>query len=86
MRGLILTGNDHDEDSDKEPEPPTKVVDKPISRSSKRDTPDIAPGGGHERNDRGGRGGQRGGFSGNDEGLPIYLLNAFRPYVLDPLM
>ncbi|KAI4240362.1 MAG: hypothetical protein L6R40_005188 [Gallowayella cf. fulva] len=67
-------GNDHDEDSDKEPEPPTKVADKPVGRAGKRDAPDKpkdevrggAPGG-----DRGGRGGRRGGFAGNDQGTPI---------------
>jgi hypothetical protein len=65
------TGNDHDEDSDKEPEPPTKVVDKPIARTSKRNAPDAPPSesrGGAIGGDRGGRGGRRGGFSGNEDG------------------
>jgi len=64
-----LLGNDHDEDSDKEPEPPTKTVDKPLARTSKRNAPDVAPGGASERTggDRGGRGGRRGGFTGNEE-------------------
>jgi len=64
-------GNDHDEDSDKEPEPPTKTVDKPLPRSSKRNAPDVTPGGQSERNagaERGGRGGRRGGFTGNEDG------------------
>ena len=75
---IALIGNDHDEDSDKEPEPPVKVVDKPIGRSSKRNNPDVAPGGLSERNaagaDRGGRGGRRGGFTGSEDGMST---NAF---------
>lgn len=65
------TGNDHDEDSDKEPEPPTKVVDKPAGRAGKRDAPDKPkdePRGGTAGGERGGRGGRRGGFTGNDQG------------------
>jgi len=38
-----LLGNDHDEDSDKEPEPPVKVVDKTPARTTKRNAPDTAP-------------------------------------------
>ncbi|KAJ9651988.1 hypothetical protein H2198_008767 [Neophaeococcomyces mojaviensis] len=34
-----LLGNDPDLDSDKEPEPPTKAIDKPAARSGKRDGP-----------------------------------------------
>lgn len=37
-------GNDHDQDSDKEPEPPVKTVDKPVARAGKRDAPKEAPG------------------------------------------
>ncbi|KAL8691258.1 MAG: hypothetical protein Q9218_003479 [Villophora microphyllina] len=65
-----LLGNDHDEDSDKEPEPPTKVADKPVGRAGKRNGPDAAPTeprGGASGGDRGGRGGRRGGFAGNDQ-------------------
>ena len=68
---LTSPGNDHDEDSDKEPEPPTKVVDRPIGRSSKRNTPDVAPGSTSQKapqNDRGGGSGRRGGFSGSENG------------------
>lgn len=38
-----LLGNDHDEDSDKEPEPPVKVVDKTPARTTKRNAPAEAP-------------------------------------------
>jgi plasminogen activator inhibitor 1 RNA-binding protein len=36
-------GNTHDEDSDKEPEPPVKVVDKTPARTTKRNAPAEAP-------------------------------------------
>jgi len=60
-----LLGNTHDEDSDKEPEPPVKAVDKPQARTAKRNAPaeapvSRAPAGGE------GRGGRRGGFTGNE--------------------
>lgn len=38
-----LLGNDHDQDSDKEPEPPVKTVEKPLPRSGKRDAPKTEP-------------------------------------------
>jgi plasminogen activator inhibitor 1 RNA-binding protein len=38
-----LLGNTHDEDSDKEPEPPVKVVDKTPARTDKRSAPREAP-------------------------------------------
>lgn len=67
-----LLGNDSDQDSDKEPAPPTKVTDKPVARHGKRDAPASAPsearggGAGGERGGRAGRARGRGGFSGND--------------------
>lgn len=65
------TGNDPEEDSDREPEPAPKVAEKTLPRSSKRNAPDVAPsesrGGGEA--ERGGRGGRRGGHSGNDDGM-----------------
>lgn len=67
------TGNDPEEDSDREPEPAPKVAEKPLARSSKRNAPDVAPSesrGGAEA-ERGGRGGRRGGYSGNDDGMSI---------------
>jgi len=60
-----LLGNDHDEDSDKEPEPPVKVVDKPLARTSKRNAPAEAPAS-KAPAPAAGRGGRRGGFSGNE--------------------
>ncbi|KAI9703689.1 MAG: hypothetical protein M1836_007459 [Candelina mexicana] len=68
-----LLGNDPDEDSDKEPEPPTKVADKPSARTGKRNAPDAphtARGGTSgvgERGGRGGRGESRGGFTGSEQ-------------------
>lgn len=61
-----LLGNDHDEDSDKEPEPPVKVIDKTPARNTKRNAPAEAPASSAPAsgNARGGRRG--GGFSGND--------------------
>ena len=64
---IYNAGNDHDEDSDKEPEPPVKVIDKTPARTDKRsaprEAPSVAPAGAE-----GGRGGRRGGFTGNEQG------------------
>lgn len=76
----IYLGNDHDEDSDKEPEPPTKVADKPLGRSSKRDAPDVRPGGAQAERvggDRGGRGGRRGGFTGSEDGRSMKITTLY---------
>ena len=75
-------GNDPDEDSDREPEPPTKVVDKPQARSSKRDAPDTAPSRGSAgetrgRGGRGGRGGPRGGSEGGKLGHSLRRVASF---------
>lgn len=35
----VATGNDHEYDSDKEPEPPVKTVEKIVPRAGKRDAP-----------------------------------------------
>ncbi|TAQ87769.1 hypothetical protein B7494_g3913 [Chlorociboria aeruginascens] len=59
-----LLGNTHDEDSDKEPEPPVKVVDKTPARTTKRNAPAEAPSRGHVVAD--GRGSRRGGLNGNE--------------------
>ncbi|KAK2757226.1 hypothetical protein FQN54_004740 [Arachnomyces sp. PD_36] len=64
-----LLGNDPEQDSDREPEPPTKAIDKPSARFGKRDAPKTAP---EPTTTRGGAGagrggGRRGGFSGNEE-------------------
>src|SRR5690625_3775136 len=66
---FFFLGNDPEEDSDREPDPPTKAIDKPTNRYGKRDAPKAAPeppvtatrGGGAGR-------GRRGGFTGNEEG------------------
>lgn len=74
---MTWLGNDPEYDSDKEPEPPTKAVDKPVARSGKRNAPEVAPGGSAERNtggERGGRGGRRGGFTGSEDGMLRPLL------------
>ncbi|OCT53180.1 hypothetical protein CLCR_10982 [Cladophialophora carrionii] len=59
-------------DSDREPDPPTKTVDKPAPRHGKRDAPKEAPAPPADRAGvapRGGRGGQRsGGFNDNETG------------------
>jgi len=61
-----LLGNDPDLDSDREPEPPTRAVDKSATRLGKRDAPKEAPlaprgGASSVTRGRGGRGG------GNEE-------------------
>jgi plasminogen activator inhibitor 1 RNA-binding protein len=66
-----ILGNTSDQDSDREPEPPTKAIDKPTARSGKRDAPKEAPTAPAGRGDGSGRGGRgrgdrRGGFN-NDE-------------------
>ncbi|KIW73886.1 hypothetical protein PV04_01967 [Phialophora macrospora] len=65
-----LLGNTSDQDSDREPEPPTKTVDKTAPRHGKRDAPKEAPAPPADRAGvapRGGRGGQRsGGFNDNE--------------------
>jgi len=60
-----LLGNNHDEDSDKEPEPPTKVIDKTPARNTKRNAPAEAPASKAPVATEG-RGGRRGGFNGNE--------------------
>ncbi|KAJ8065212.1 hypothetical protein OCU04_005917 [Sclerotinia nivalis] len=59
-----LLGNDHEYDSDKEPEPPVKVVDKAPARTTKRNAPGEAPAAKAPVAD--GRGARRGGFTGNE--------------------
>jgi len=62
-----LLGNDHDEDSDKEPEPPVKVIDKTPARNTKRNAPAEAPASKAPTASEG-RGGRRGGYQGGNEG------------------
>lgn len=62
-----LLGNTHDEDSDKEPEPPVKVIDKTPARNTKRNAPAEAPASSAPAANSGNaRGGRRGGYTGND--------------------
>ena len=62
-------GNDPELDPDREPEPPTKALDKPVPRSGKRNAGGEAPAG---RGGARGRGGTRGGagdaVTGNEQG------------------
>lgn len=60
-----LLGNDHDEDSDKEPEPPTKVIDKTPARTTKRNATGEAPAAKAPIASEG-RGTRRGNFNGNE--------------------
>lgn len=65
-------GNDSDEGSDKEIVRAPKVVDKPLSRTGKRNGHEADPGdswGGQTAGDRGGRGGRGRGGYGNEAGM-----------------
>lgn len=57
-----LLGNDPDQDSDREPEPPTKAIDKPVARAGKRDAPRDGAAPARRGNDER----RRGGFSDQD--------------------
>ncbi|KAI9656614.1 MAG: hypothetical protein M1821_004821 [Bathelium mastoideum] len=61
-----LLGNDPELDPDREPEPPTKAVDKPPQRVGKRNAGTEAPARETPRPARGGRGGRGDNFSGNE--------------------
>jgi plasminogen activator inhibitor 1 RNA-binding protein len=67
---LVHTGNDPEEDSDREPEPPIKVVEKAGPRHGKRDVP-TQPRAGNVVNARGGRGVR---FAGNELGSGLLTL------------
>ena len=62
-------GNDPELDPDREPEPPTKAIDKPAARAGKRNAPAEAP---VRDAGRGGRGGHRDGFGGNEGGTSSF--------------
>jgi plasminogen activator inhibitor 1 RNA-binding protein len=63
-------GNDHDQDPDREPEPPTRAIDKPVARSGKRDAGPQAPSESTgSRGGRGGRGGARSNETGSERGM-----------------
>lgn len=57
-----LLGNNHDEDSDREPEPPVKVVEKTPARTDKRSAPREAPAAPANAAPRRGPGGNEGAF------------------------
>lgn len=63
---LTVLGNTHDEDSDREPDPPVKTVEKNVMRTSKRNAPDEPPN--KTSGGFGGKGGNRA-LSGNEGGL-----------------
>lgn len=69
---MIQPGNTSDQDSDREPEPPTKAIDKSVPRHGKRDAPKEPAAPAADRGSvapRGGRGGHRGGgFNDNESG------------------
>ena len=55
---MLRAGNDPELDPDREPEPPTKVIDKPAPRTGKRNASAEGPGSGTQRPLGGGRGGR----------------------------
>ncbi|KAI9887523.1 MAG: hypothetical protein M1823_000614 [Watsoniomyces obsoletus] len=68
-----VLGNDPEQDSDAEPQAPTRAIEKTLPRTKR--APDAAPtgprGAAGERGERGGRGGgRRGGFGGGDDADP----------------
>lgn len=69
-----LLGNDPELDPDREPEPPTKAIDKPAPRTGKRNVASEAPtsgsGGSRSRGGRGGASGNEGAF--RDRGAGSY--------------
>jgi hypothetical protein len=73
----ILTtrpGNDPELDPDREPEPPTKVIDKPLPRAGKRNAGAEGPVRDGPRPAAGGRGGRHEVFAGAHAGTSGYLL------------
>ena len=76
---MNLTGNTSDQDSDREPEPPTKAKDLPSSRVGKRNSPKEAPAAPIGATT--GRGGRRGNFTGSEQGNTPSI-----DYMKDPLL
>ena len=64
----FIAGNDPDQDPDREPEPPTKVIDRPGARSGKRNPGAEAPGQDAPRAPGGGRGGRNAVGGRGDQG------------------
>lgn len=63
-----LLGNTHDEDSDREPEPPVKVIDRAPPRTDKRSAPREAPSAPLNHTPRRGPGGNEGAFRDRNAG------------------
>lgn len=64
----VNLGNDPEQDPDREPEPPTKVADRPVQRSGKRNAGGEAPAGGNERPAGSGRGARGENYNRGDGG------------------
>ncbi|KAK4507572.1 hypothetical protein PRZ48_001307 [Zasmidium cellare] len=62
-----LLGNDPELDPDREPEPPTKVIDKPVQRTGKRNAGAEGPAKDTPRPAAGGRGGSHQTFTRGDQ-------------------
>ncbi|KAH0174731.1 hypothetical protein KCU67_g612, partial [Aureobasidium melanogenum] len=62
-----LLGNDPELDPNREPEPPTKIIDKPIQRAGKRNAGAEGPSADTPRPAAGGRGGRHAVFTGSEQ-------------------
>ncbi|THV98235.1 hypothetical protein D6D17_01308 [Aureobasidium pullulans] len=62
-----LLGNDLELDPNREPEPPTKVMDKPVQRAGKRNAGPEAPSADTPKPAAGGRGGRQANFTGSEQ-------------------
>ena len=62
------SGNDPELDPDREPDPPTKIMDKPVQRTGKRNAGAEGPASGTQRPAGGGRGGGHQTFARGDQG------------------
>ena len=64
----MSTGNDPELDPDREPEPPTKIIDNPVARTGKRNAGAEGPPSGTSRPRGGGRGGRDQVMTRGDQG------------------
>lgn len=62
-----LLGNDPELDPNREPEPPTKVIDKPVQRAGKRNAGAEGPAKEAPKPAAGGRGGRNAAFTGSEQ-------------------
>lgn len=76
---LTVLGNTHDEDSDKEAEPPVKVIDKTPMRTTKRNAPAEAPSHKTQATNEG-RSGPRE-ISGNEAGKLLQIYSHVFPLI-----